>query len=129
MNKELALEFSVDKEKHTIDIKREYAAPRAAVWDAYTKSEILDRWWAPAPWKSVTKSMDFREGGSWHYAMRGPEGDEHWALMNYTSIEPQKKFAGLDAFADAEGNVNTAMPQAKWEVTFSDKGANTVVEF
>lgn len=129
MTKNLAFDFSVDKENKTIKIEREFAAERSLVWDAYTKSEILDQWWAPKPWKARTKSMDFREGGSWHYAMIGPAGEEHWALAQYEKIEPQKRFTGLDAFADAEGNIDTTMPQSKWQVTFADKDEYTLVNF
>lgn len=128
MNKNLAFDFSVNKENKTITVKREFAAELPLVWDAYTKSEILDKWWAPKPWKARTKTMDFREGGRWHYAMVGPEGQEHWALANYRNIQVQKKFTGLDAFADAEGNVNEELPQSKWEVTFTSKGPVTLVE-
>jgi uncharacterized protein YndB with AHSA1/START domain len=124
-----SFEFIVDRENKTIKVKREFAAELPLVWDAYTKSEILDQWWAPKPWKARTKSMDFKEGGTWHYAMVGPEGEEHWAVANYQSIVPQKSFKGLDAFADAEGKVNKEMPQSKWDVTFTDKGGKTLVEF
>jgi uncharacterized protein YndB with AHSA1/START domain len=127
MTTNLEFDFSVDKENRTITIKREFAAELPLVWDAYTKSEILDQWWAPRPWKARTKKMDFREGGNWFYAMVGPAGEEHWALAKYKSIQFQKKFTGLDAFADADGNVNKDMPQSKWEVNFSDKGQVTLV--
>jgi len=128
MDTNLVFDFSVNKENKTITVKREFAAERSLVWDAYTKSEILDRWWAPKPWKARTKSMDFREGGHWHYAMVGPEGQEHWAWADYKDIEIQKKFTGLDAFADADGNINKDLPQSEWEVTFADKGDVTPVE-
>lgn len=129
MNNNPALDFSVNQENKTIAIKREFAAELPLVWEAFTKSEILDQWWAPKPWKARTKSMDFREGGHWHYAMVGPEGEEHWALLNYSTIVVQKKFTGSDAFADAEGNVNTNLPQSQWKVTFTDKGQETLVEY
>ncbi|MET3878704.1 SRPBCC domain-containing protein [Chitinophaga sp. OAE865] len=128
MSKNLAFDFSVNKENKTITVKREFAAALPLVWDAYTKSEILDQWWAPKPWKARTKTMDFREGGSWHYAMVGPEGEEHWALANYKSIEDQKKFMVVDAFTDEAGNPNTNMPQSQWEVSFTGKGDITLVE-
>jgi uncharacterized protein YndB with AHSA1/START domain len=129
MRQNLAFDFSVDKENKKITVKREFAAELPLVWDAYTKSEILDQWWAPKPWKAKTKTMDFREGGHWLYAMVGPEGEEHWALANYKTIQPQKRFTGLDAFSDAEGNINKEMPQSKWDVTFTGKGDSTLVEF
>ncbi|MES2761771.1 MAG: SRPBCC domain-containing protein [Bacteroidota bacterium] len=128
MKHNLAVDFSVNKENNTVTVKREFAAEVALVWDAYTKPEILDQWWAPKPWKARTKKMDFREGGYWHYAMVGPEGQEHWAWADYKNIITQKKFTGLDAFADAEGNINKEMPQSKWEVSFTDKGELTEVK-
>ena len=97
MNLNLTMNFFVNKENKTITVKREFAAELPFVWDAYTKAEILDQWWAPKPWKTKTKTMNFREGGYWHYAMIGPEGEEHWALAYYKNIQLQKKFTGLDA--------------------------------
>ena len=129
MKPDLTFDFSVDKEKNTITVKREFAAEVPLVWDAYTKSEILDQWWAPRPWKAKTKTMDFREDGHWHYAMVGPAGEEHWALAKYITIQMRKRFTGLDAFADAKGNVNKDMPQSKWDVSFTDKGNVTLVSF
>ena len=52
MKHNLALDFSVDKDNRTITVKREFAAEKSLVWDAYTKSEILDLWWGPKPWIS-----------------------------------------------------------------------------
>ncbi len=129
MNKYLNYDFVVNKDNNNIKISREFAANISLVWDAYTKSDILDKWWAPKPWKARTKKMDFREGGSWLYSMVGHAGEEHWALTEYIEIEFQKKFTGLDGFTDADGNLNIAMPQSKWEVIFTDKGDITLVEF
>lgn len=129
MTHNLGFEFTVDKENNSIGIKREFAAELPLVWNAYTRSEILDQWWAPKPWKARTKTMDFREGGQWIYAMVGPNGEEHWAVAHYKNIEMQKKFTGIDAFADAEGNINKEMPQSTWEVMFTSKGQRTVVAF
>lgn len=121
-------DFSVDKEKSTITVKREFAAALPIIWDAYTKKDILDQWWAPKPWKARTKSMDFREGGHWYYAMVGPQGEEHWCVVEYQKIQFQKQFTGLDAFTDPDGNINKELPQAKWVISFISKGESTLVE-
>lgn len=123
----LFFDFTVDKTKNTINIKREFAAGRAIVWDCYTKSEILDQWWMPKPWRSRTKSMDFREGGKWHYAAVGPNGEEHWSITSFVKIVPQEMFLANDAFGDADGNINPQMPQSIWTMHFSDMGKNTLV--
>jgi len=123
----LFFDFTVDKQNNSINIKREFAADRPTVWDCYTKSEILDQWWMPLPWKSRTKSMDFREGGSWLYAAVGPNGEEHWSIATYTKIIPRELFLANDAFCDADGNIIPSMPQSKWSMHFSDMGKNTLV--
>jgi len=127
MNSTLAFDFAVDKVNKTITITREFAAELPLVWDAYTKSEILDQWWAPRPWKAKTKSMDFREGGRWLYSMVGPGGEEHFAILDYKKINSQKSFLALDAFTDSEGKVNMEMPRSKWEQVFTNKGDVTLV--
>lgn len=73
--KELEYGFTVDKHNNTITIICEYDAPLEKVWKAWTTSEMLDQWWGPKPWRAITKSLDFREGGHWHYSMNGPEGE------------------------------------------------------
>ncbi|MBS3914166.1 MAG: SRPBCC domain-containing protein [Bacteroidetes bacterium] len=129
MRNALLFDFTVDKENNTILVKREFAADVAIIWDAFTKPEILDQWWAPKPWKARTKVMDFREGGHWIYAMVGPEGEEHWARADFQTIEPQKRYTGLDAFSDADGVINPAMPQSTWDVHFKAQDHKTLVAY
>jgi uncharacterized protein YndB with AHSA1/START domain len=71
--------------------------------------------------------MDFREGGHWLYAMVGPAGEQHWCFANYQTIQPQKRFVGLDGFSDADGNINKQMPQSKWDMAFSPSAAGSLV--
>lgn len=128
MKSNLLMNFTVDKENKTVNVKREFNASLSQVWSAWTEPEILDLWWAPAPWKSKTKSMKFKEGGRRLYAMVGPEGEEHWALADYTSINPKTNVKWLDAFCDSEGNLNEEFPRSDWDVTFSEKDGSTFVD-
>ncbi|MES2004853.1 MAG: SRPBCC domain-containing protein [Bacteroidota bacterium] len=128
MNNNLQFDFLVDREKNTITVNREFLANRELVWDAYTKSELLDQWFAPKPFTTKTKSMDFREGGHWLYAMVEPNGTEYWARLDYLKIKPIDYYSALDAFCDSNGEFNPQLPRAGWEVSFSDKGANALVE-
>lgn len=122
-------DFSVDRENKKITVKREFAAAVPLVWDAYTKSELLDQWWGPKPWNAKTKSMDFREGGQWLYSMVGPDGTGGplFALVQYTHIAPQVSFTTRNGFSDSDGNRNTDMPQSTWVVSFAASGENTLV--
>lgn len=128
MKPNLHFEFLVDKKDNTLTLRREFLAGRQLVWDCYTKSELLDQWFAPAPLTTKTKSMEFREGGHWHYAMVDPTGAEYWGYTTYVKINPIENYNTIDAFSDADGEINKDMPQATWLVTFTDKGENALVE-
>ncbi|MEZ5346940.1 MAG: SRPBCC domain-containing protein [Pyrinomonadaceae bacterium] len=127
MKSDLLMEFTVDKENSTVKVKREFAASSDNVWAAWTEPELLDKWWAPRPWKSRTKSMDFKEGGKRLYAMVGPEGEEHWAWAEYLSISPKTNFKQIDGFCDSEGTVNEDFPSSVWDVNFSGQNGSTIV--
>jgi uncharacterized protein YndB with AHSA1/START domain len=128
MKNTMQFDFIVDKEKNTLTVKREFAANRQLVWDCHTKSELLDRWFAPAPFTARTKSMSFRDGGHWLYAMVAPDGKEHWGRTDYLKINPIKNYTALDGFCDEHGNLNPDLPRANWNVTFQDFGQNTLVQ-
>lgn len=128
MKSNLQFDFLADKEKNTLTIRREFAADRQLVWDFHTKSELLEQWFAPRPFTTKTKSMDFREGGYWLYAMIDPTGPEYWGRMDYLKIQPTEKYTGLDAFCDDKGEINPELPRAEWNVTFTDLGENALVE-
>jgi len=128
MKADLQFDFLVDKEKNTITIKREFAAHRRLVWDCYTKSELLDQWFAPKPFTMKTKFMDFREGGHWHYAMIDPDGREYWGRMDYQTIQPIERYTSLDGFCDESGALNPELPRSNWDVTFRDSPERTFVQ-
>jgi uncharacterized protein YndB with AHSA1/START domain len=124
----LQFDFLVNKETNTLTVTREFAAGRQMVWDCYTKQELLDQWFAPKPFSTKTKSMEFKNGGHWHYAMVDQDGNEYWGYTDYTLVKPIDYYETLDAFSNEAGEINTSMPRAKWKVTFTDKADHTVVE-
>jgi uncharacterized protein YndB with AHSA1/START domain len=128
MKNRLQFDFHADKEKNTLTIKRAFAANRQLVWDCYTKSELLNQWFAPQPLTTKTKFMDFKEGGYWLYAMVEPDGKEYWGRMDYLKINPIESYSGLDAFSDENGTLNTDLPRANWDVTFHDLDENALVQ-
>jgi uncharacterized protein YndB with AHSA1/START domain len=119
------MEFIVDKSTKTVSITETFDAERELVWDAYTKAEILDQWWAPKPFSSRTVDMNFAVGGRRFYAMVSPEGQERWAVQKYTSITPKTNFKFLNAFADEDANPE--LPGSDWDFNFSEKDGKTTV--
>ena len=127
MKPEFVNDFKVDKENSTVNVTREFAANKDLVWRTWTEPELLDKWWAPKPWKSVTKSMEFEEGGRRLYAMVGPNGEEHWAFADYSSINPKDNFSYSDGFCNSEGNRTESLPDSSWSVNFSESNGVTTV--
>lgn len=127
MESNLLMDFTVDKENSTVHIKREFNASLDHVWSAWTEPELLDQWWAPAPFTSKTKSMEFKVGGRRFYAMAGPENQERWSFFEYSSISPKTNFKHSSTFCDAEANPDPNIGSSYWDVTFSEQGDLTIV--
>lgn len=128
MKTSFMFDFTVDKTNNTIFVTKEFAAELPLVWAAFTKQEMLDQWWAPKPWTSKTKSMDFKMGGRRFYAMVSPEGDENWSTQEFTSISPTSNFKFFDAFTDKDENVNKELPGSDWDLNFSEQNRTTTVK-
>lgn len=118
-----------DLNEKSIVVSREFEAPLSDVWRAYTESELLDQWWGPSPWHVETKQMNFKPGGYWLYAMVGPEGEKHWARMDYLAIDLYKSFDVQDSFSDENGVINREMPVSKGRSSFAKTAKGTRVEF
>ena len=121
----MKMDFIVNKETKTVSITKEFAAERDLIWDAYTKAELLDQWWAPKPMTSRTTVMNFEVGGRRFYAMVSPEGVERWVVQKYTSITPKSNFKLFNAFADKDENLE--LPGSDWDLSFSEQNGTTTV--
>lgn len=128
MSRKLLFDFVVDKENRKVKVTREFAANLGLVWDAWTKAELLDQWWAPKPYRNETKSMDFRDGGVWLYRMISPEGEGHWNRADYEGIIRQSKFSYMDAFCDENGVISTEVPRSFWTNVFAGNDDATTVD-
>jgi uncharacterized protein YndB with AHSA1/START domain len=120
--------YSKDEANKKLFAEREFDASVKEVWRAWTEPELLDQWWAPRPWKAVTLSMNFIDGGSWLYYMEGPDGSRHYCRADYSSIITNKSYQGLDGFCDETGNINTELPQMNWKVDFNETASGTKVK-
>lgn len=119
--------FVKDYANNKIIVTHHCDADVETVWDMWTKPELLDLWWAPKPWKSETKEMNFTNGGRRFYAMVGPEGERHWNIGDFSNIVLHKSFQVLDGFTDKNQVIIKDMPQTDWKVEFEKIGSGTKV--
>jgi PhnB protein len=123
-------EVKIDKDlaNKKITITKHFNAKADVVWDAWTKQEMLDQWWAPKPWRAETSKLEFKEGGSWQYAMLGPNSERSDGKFTYSKINAPKSYEGIDAFTDEKGFVKPEEPQLHWKCEFKTSGAGTDVK-
>jgi len=119
--------FSKDLPNKKITVVKAFDASLEQVWEAWTNSEILDQWWAPKPYHTETKSMDFKEGGLWLYAMVSPEGDRSWCKEAFTTIDFHYLITNTVGFCDEEGKDSPDFPVMNWTKEFNRTADGTTV--
>ncbi|MEP6746520.1 MAG: SRPBCC domain-containing protein [Bacteroidota bacterium] len=120
--------FTKDAAGKKITVIKEVDASPDKVWEAWTTSQQLDKWWAPKPYKAVTRRMDFREGGSWLYKMEGPEGKGQWDKFEYNKIDKPKLYTAKAGFSDENGQRKPGEPVWNWKNSFIKTADGTRIE-
>ena len=103
-------------------VERQFTAPRALMFQVFTQPEHLKRWWAPRPYTIPICTVDLRPGGIWHYSMRSPEGQEHWARSVYREIVLPEKLAYTSTLANEHANPIEGLPEHLSTVLFREEG-------
>jgi uncharacterized protein YndB with AHSA1/START domain len=110
----------------TFSAERVFNAPREKVFAAFTDCDHLMHWWGPHEWPLVHCDMDFRVGGSWHYAMRETAtGNESWGLMLFDEISAPEFIAYRDVFSDAQRTIKSELPETVNTLHFYAEGNKT----
>lgn len=121
------ISFEKDFENKKIVVTSKFKASLVTIWDAFTNPAVTDKWWAPKPYKAVTKEISFKEGGRWLYYMLSPEGDKHWCIADFSNIQLLKSYDVSDAFCDENGVINTNHPRMTWNNVFVEEDGKTTV--
>jgi len=70
---------------------REFNAPRALVFSAWTEPKHLAQWWGPHGFTTTTYSFEFRPGGVWRFVMHGPDGRNYQNRITFEEIVPPER--------------------------------------
>ncbi len=71
-----------------VAVKRVLDAPCARVFEAWTRPELMARWFFPAEGWTVIVSADLKVGGRYELSMRDLEGATHLQFGVYREIVP-----------------------------------------
>jgi len=116
------LEIVAPPDEPTIRMRRVVDAPRAIVFDAFTRPEIIRRWMGPRALTWVVCEADLRVGGRYRWVQRAPDGREfafHGEFRELVRPERVVRTFVFEGAPDAEA-VET--------LTLEDQGDRTLVD-
>lgn len=99
------LEIFAAADKPIVETRRTVNAPRALVWECFTKAEHVRRWMGPRGLQIVVCDLDMRAGGRWRMVHRGPDGTEFAFSGEIREVVRPERIVRtfvFEAFPDAE---------------------------
>ena len=118
------MELEGDRE---IVIARSFNAPARIVFDAYTKPELVARWWAPASHGAsvVTCEAVVRAGGHYRYVLRVRGRQEMAFSGTYLEVTPPSRVVFTQFFEPTAAGVQPEDVPITVTVTFTEQGGKT----
>lgn len=117
----------IEQGEYFIEFSRIYNAPQELVFSMFKDPEHVKMWWGPETWPVKKCTIDFQVGGSMHYAMVGPDGQEAWGKAVYSEIDEPNKIVFRDVFSDEAGTENTDLPAGICTITFDAIDGKTLL--
>jgi uncharacterized protein YndB with AHSA1/START domain len=110
------------KSERELVITRLFNGPQRIVFEAWTKPELLQRWWAPTSFGVTFLSCeaDVRTGGTYRFVFGHPSSEQPMAFFGrYIEVTPPTRLVWTNDEGLEGGAVTT--------VTFEEKGNQTLV--
>jgi uncharacterized protein YndB with AHSA1/START domain len=106
-------------------ISRVFAAPRTAVFAAWSSADRVKRWFCPAGYVVPQARVEMRVGGPFEVLMRSPEGIDYWLRGQFTEVAPLDRLAiEMRVGGEGEGTYFSA----RTVVIFDDDDGGTRME-
>jgi uncharacterized protein YndB with AHSA1/START domain len=103
-------------------VTRTFNGPAPIVFEAWTKAELLKRWWAPKSFgiSFISCDVDARAGGAYRFVFGHPASEQPMEFFGrYIEVTPHSRLVWTNEEGDEGGAVTT--------VTFEERGAETLV--
>jgi uncharacterized protein YndB with AHSA1/START domain len=106
-----------------VNITRIFNAPRDVVYDAWTTTDILSKWWGPKGFTNPVCELNLYDGGAIRIDMTGPDGTVYpMGGTFHELVKPSLLVFSTTAFDDAE---NGSKLEAVNTVSFSEEDGKT----
>jgi uncharacterized protein YndB with AHSA1/START domain len=107
----------------TLELKRVLPAAPWVVFEAFTDSGRLARWWGPEGFTTPSVEFDPRVGRRYRLEMQPPDGDRFYLTGEFREVDPPSRLAFTFAWEDPDpDDVETLV-----ELSFRDRGGSTEI--
>ena len=110
------------KSDRELVVTRTFNGPAQVVFNAWTKPELLKRWWVPKSCgiSFVSCEADVRTGGTYRFVFRHPSSEQPMAFFGrYVEVLPPTRLVWTNDEGEEPGSVTT--------VTFEETAGETLV--
>jgi uncharacterized protein YndB with AHSA1/START domain len=83
-----------------IVLTRSFDAPPRLVFAAFTRPDLLLRWYGAQGWRLVSCELDLRVGGAYRFVSAGPGGERMAQSGVYRAVEPDARLVLTEVFDD-----------------------------
>lgn len=101
-------------------LTRQFQAPPALVFKAWTDPHQLAQWWGPNGFSLTTQEMEVKKGGIWRFIMHGPDGHDYKNRIVFTDVQEPNLLAYKHAGEDDDEPINFHV-----RATFDEKDGGT----
>lgn len=77
--------------KPSLAIRRRLNAPPSRVYDAWTRPDVLMRWFGPDNTTVIRAETDVRVGGRFNIVFQGDDGETHDVSGTYREVMPNER--------------------------------------
>ena len=110
------------KSDRELVVTRTFNGPARIVFEAWTRPELLQRWWAPKSFgvSFISCEADVRAGGTYRFVFSHPSSEQPMEFFGrYIEVTPHSRIVWTNDEAGEGGAVTT--------VTFEERGGETLV--
>ena len=114
-------------------LQRYIPYPKEIVFRAWTDKDALDAWFGPKGFKIRKSTLELRPGGTYHYGLQAPNGEEMWGKWTFRDIVPGERLVFISSFSNAEGGATRHTMAPVWPletlstILFSDDNGGTTL--
>ena len=108
------------KSEREVVITRTFNAPARLVFEAWTKPELMRRWWVPksSGLTLLSVEMDVRTGGTYRFTFKHPASGEPMAFFGkYVEVSPHSRLVWTNDEGGDTGQVSTLTLEESGDTT------------